>query len=141
MQRFSIAPRACGLSLGVLTALMLLPGCGGGPRLHHISGEVLFDGKPVPAGEIFFDPDASKQHDGPQGFARIENGRFDTRQGGIAVAPGPHVVRILGFDGRSRPEAELIFGRQLFPEHHVPTDIPDRETTLNFQIPARGPSR
>jgi hypothetical protein len=127
----------------VLAAVLALPaGCGGGPERHHVSGQVLYDGKPVPAGEIYFDPDSAKGNDGPQGFARIKDGRYDTRQGGVAAAPGPQVVRILGFDGRVRPEADQLLGRKLFDEHKATAEIPSRgDAAIDFKIPAQGPSK
>ncbi len=125
-------------SLVLGTGLLLLAAsCDRGPKRHHISGQVLYDGKPVPAGEIYFDPDVTKGHDGPQGFARIQDGQYDTREVGKAVAAGPHVVRIFGFDGKPGPELPL--GRALFAEYTTPADIPDRgDATLDFQVPARG---
>src|SRR5262245_247161 len=103
------------LLLGI--GLALLAGCGGGPKRLHLSGQVLYNGQPVPAGEIYFDPDVAKGKDGPQGFARIENGRYDTRKGGVPLTAGPHVVRILGFDGNARPGADVLYGKRLFPEY------------------------
>ncbi len=56
-------------------------GCGGGDDGRHLSGTVTFDGKPVAAGVIYFDPDGAKEHTGSQGYAVIKNGHFDTRDG------------------------------------------------------------
>jgi hypothetical protein len=130
-------------SLGcLLLLLVLVAGCDNGPKRYHVSGQVLYDGKPVPSGEILFDPDARKGNDGPQGFARIQDGRYDTRNGGIAAGPGPQIVRIFGFDGKSRPELELPHGRPLFlPEHKTTADIPNGDATIDFPIPALKGSR
>jgi hypothetical protein len=117
----------------------LLDGCERGPKRHHVSGQVLWDGKAVPAGEIYFDPDSTKKNDGPQGFARIKDGRYDTRDGGVPASSGPQVVRILGFDGKTPPGEDLPLGRRLFAEYQTTADIPDRgDATLDFKVPAKG---
>jgi hypothetical protein len=104
-----------------------------------VSGQVLFNGKPVPTGEIYFDPDVKKGHDGPQGFARIIDGRYDTRAKGVPLTAGPHVVRIFGFDGQARPNEELPFGARLFAEYTTAADVPAGGGTLDFEVP--GPRR
>lgn len=122
--------------------VLLVAGCENGPKRHHVSGQILFDGKPVPAGEIYFDPDVTKGHDGPQGFARIKDGRYDTRESGKALAAGPHVVRILGFDGKTPPGQDLPLGRALFPEYKSPADIPGLAgVSLDFRVPLAGEAR
>jgi hypothetical protein len=115
---------------------VLLVGCDSGPKRHHLSGEVKFNGNPVPAGEIYFDPDVTKGHDGPQGFARIKDGRYDTRAAGLPMTAGPHFVRILGFDAVPGPEQPL--GKRLFPEYRTSATIPDEgDATLHFDVPER----
>jgi hypothetical protein len=96
---------------------------------------VTFNGRPVPIGELYFDPDPRKGLDGPQGFARIVDGRFDTRKGGRAPGPGPHIVRILGFDGKPQPDRELIYGPPLFPEYSTTADVPTADGVLDFEVP------
>ena len=69
----------------LVIAMPLLAGCGGsGPRAVNVSGTVTFNGQPVPQGKIYFDPDTAAGNDGVQGFARIQEGAYDTtrhRQG------------------------------------------------------------
>src|SRR4051794_14004561 len=119
-----------------LTAAMLLvlAGCDRAPKRVDVSGTVTYRGKPVPAGVILFDPDVTKKHDGPQGFAEIKNGQFDTAQGGRGVAPGPHVVRVQGMDGV--PARELPLGRPLFPDYETPADIAPGQAPLTIDVPA-----
>lgn len=95
-------------------ALALCAGCGPrGPQTFHVSGEITYKGVPLPAGEIIFDPDVTKGGDGPQGFVRIVDGKFDTAlPPGRPVVAGPMELRILGFDGKPGPELPL--GRPLF---------------------------
>jgi len=129
------SPRRSLLVLG-LGLVLVATGCERGPARRHVAGQVLHAGKPVPAGEIYFDPDVRKNHDGPQGFARIKDGRFDTRDLGKPLAPGPHVVRILGFDGKTPPGQDLPLGRRLFREYTTKTTIADEDgVTLNFDVP------
>jgi hypothetical protein len=115
-------------------AVVVTAGCEKEPTRLHLSGQVLFNGKPVPIGEIYFDPDVAKGKDGPQGFARIENGRYDTRIGGKPLTAGPHVVRILGFDGKARPEDDLPFGRRLFAEYTTAVDVSESSPALDFEV-------
>lgn len=114
-----------------LTVLLL--GCGGGaPRDYHVTGTVTWNGQAVPRGQIFFDPDLSKQNDGVQGYALIEDGRFDTRKG-RGVAGGPHVIRIAGFDGV--PGNELPLGKPLFSEIRIVRDLPRVDATIEIRLP------
>ena len=74
-------------------------GCGGGgPTRYELSGKATFEGKPIPHGRIVFEPDASKKNAGPQGFANIKDGQFDTSDGGQGHIGGDHLIRVEGFD-------------------------------------------
>jgi len=73
-----------------------------------------FDGRPIPAGIIWLDPDLAAKNDGPQGFVEFRDGVFDTRKGGRGHGGGAYVVRIQGYDGT--PANEFPMGRPLFPE-------------------------
>jgi hypothetical protein len=109
-------------------------GCGGEERLYHVAGTVTFDGKPVPKGVIFFDPVGT----GPQGFASIENGRFDTAQpnGGRGVRAGPHAVRVGGYDGK--PGNEQPLGNALFPEFTATREFPPADSSYDVDVPKPG---
>jgi hypothetical protein len=119
-----------------VTALVLLPGCERGPRLYDVSGKVMYKGKPLPAGVIYFDPDVTKGGDGPQGYAVIKAGEYSTAAaGGKGVVGGRHIARIEGFDGK--PGAELPLGRPLFTDFQQALDLPRAEATQNFDVPGR----
>lgn len=76
-----------------------------GPPRFAVSGQVTFDGKPVPAGRITLEPDTAAGNSGPAGYGNIVAGRFTTypRMGAVG---GPHIVRICGFDGV--PTGEMV---------------------------------
>jgi hypothetical protein len=98
-----------------------------------VSGTVTYDGKPIPKGLIFFDPDASKGTDGRQGFANIIHGKYDTAENGQGVRGGAYHVRVNGFDGIEANEAP--FGQALFPEYTGAADLPKADSTYDLDVP------
>jgi hypothetical protein len=122
----------------LLALLILLCGsmCGCGPKeppRYHLSGTITFKGQPIPKGMILFDPDLATGHDGPQGFANIENGQFDTKKGGIGHCGGKVMLRIHGGDGT--PVPELPFGNALFSETMVPMELPLQDDVREIKLP------
>lgn len=113
---------------------LLSAGCGsGGPKVYHLSGNVTMGGKPVPAGVMFLGPDLKKGVDGPQGYATIKNGKYDTRDGGRAMIGGPLEVTIQAFDGV--PASELPMGRKMGPDYVTSIEVPKADSTYDFTIP------
>ena len=112
-------------------------GCGGGPP-YHVSGKVTFDGKPVPLGRIYFDPDSRHQNTGASGYTDIKDGEYDTSRGGRGVTGGPTVVRIQGFKKEGADESG--FGPPLFAEYTVQVDLPRGSSTKDFEVPATAAS-
>ena len=104
-----------------------------GPGVH-VWGKVTYQGKPVPAGRIYFSPDFSKKNDGPQGSAEIQGGFFDMRKGGKGAGGGPTIVIIHGFDGQKADKAAL--GQILFGEHQTTIDLPRENCERHFDVPA-----
>src|SRR5262245_56252175 len=94
--RSSIVPTmACGLF--VPTVMMLYES--GNSKASHVSGNITFDGKPVPAGKVYILPDGSKGNSGVSGFADIKDGKYNTKlPGGQAAAPGAVIFAIEGID-------------------------------------------
>jgi hypothetical protein len=120
-------------------AVFGLAGCGGddGPPRYDVSGEVTFQGKPVPVGRIAFEPDTSQGNTGPAGFAEIHDGHYDTAETGKGPVGGPHTVVIDGFDGKPAPENQNVeTGSPLFFGYRVPMDLPKETTTKDFDVPA-----
>jgi hypothetical protein len=131
--------RWCG-AVAILAALSASTGCGGGGvKRYDLSGSVTYRGQPVPTGSIVFEPDKTKGNEGPAGFAKIKAGKYDTRQeGGMGIIGGPHLVRIVGLDGK--PSGELVQGMPLFPEYSTTVDLPKETGTHDFAVPAGGGS-
>lgn len=114
--------------------LATLAACGSDGRTRYpLSGKVTFEGRPIPKGIIYFDPDVTK-NDGPQGFALIENGTYDTRNQGQGTSGGWHQARLFACDGVVGPEAPM--GRPMFPEYSWNVEVPAAESTLDFAITA-----
>lgn len=107
----------------------------GGPRRFNVAGTVTYNGQPLPAGVIYFDPDVSKKNDGPQGYAFIKDGKFNSAETKSGPVGGPHVARIEGFDGK--PGEELPMGRLIFADFSQSVDLPAEDTTLDFAVPAK----
>ena len=133
-RRWRCAPVAA-LACGALAAL----GCNGGDGIsrYRVSGTVSFDGHPVPAGMIYFNPDAAAGNDGPAGFAEIVAGRYDTAaKGGRHAIAGPHQVVIEGHDPGPAGAAGEVAGRPLFGGHRVSLDLPAAASQHDFDVPA-----
>src|SRR5947209_8373706 len=93
-----------------LLAMCAIVGCSGQKAGVNVSGTVTHDGKPLPRGRIYFNPDFSKENDGPQGFAPIVDGTYDTRQQGRRAHGGASIAVITGGDS--------------FTEWRTPVDLP-----------------
>lgn len=127
--------RASHLSSGLVLFAAVFAGCGG-EKIYQLSGNVTFQGKPVPAGQIVFEPDTTAGNSGPAAFAKIKEGRYDTRiLEGRGTVGGPHLVRILGLDGV--PRGELLNGMPLFPEYSTTADLPKKDGTQDFDVPPK----
>jgi hypothetical protein len=111
---------------------VVLAGCGG-EKSYHLSGTVSFQGKPVPAGHIVFEPDASAGNSGPAAFAKIKDGHYDTRiLDGRGTVGGPHLVLIHGRDGI--PRGELLNGLPLFRDYNTKVDLPKANGKQDFEV-------
>ncbi len=125
---------------GFVTCLALVPcGCGGdgdGPPRFDVSGRVTFNSQPVPFGRVVFDPDTAAGNKGPQGFAEIRDGSYDTRSGRGSIG-GPHIVRITGFGTDPKTGNEDNPVPALFPEYQTKVDLPKAKATQDFDVPAK----
>jgi hypothetical protein len=117
-------------------ALFILPlllwassGCSNSSGRQNISGQVTYNGKPVPYGTVYFDPDSSKGNNGPQGVGEIRDGKYRNKPG-FGPFVGPHNVRIIGSESE-RSDQRLPFG-----EYKTSVDIQPGQSKLDFDIPA-----
>lgn len=117
----------------VLVGLFATAGCDNEPKRYHVWGKITYQGQPIPAGSIHFDPDIKSGGTGPQGFAIIKNGEYDTRQDGLGQIGGKYVARVYGADGI--PQTEAPNGRPLFPEREIPFELPTEDKELNIDVP------
>ena len=122
------------VALGLLVAGT---GCGRrGPERYRVHGTVTHAGQPVPLGRIVFEPDLARGNRGPQGYAPIENGRFDTAakfcQGTVG---GATIVRIEGFEMIGNAEDATSPGRRLFETFETRIDLPRESVSRNFDVP------
>ena len=132
MRKVRIAVSACAI-------LALVCGCPGqtGPERYDITGAATFDGQPIPAGVISFEPDTSKGNGGPGTMARIKNGRYKSDPG-EGIVGGAYILRIYGYDGK--PET----GTQAYPEgdaifemgYRMEADLPAEGGTFDVHVPA-----
>jgi hypothetical protein len=124
-----------------LSGLFFIAGCGPvGPVRYELAGRISFQGKPVPAGTIIFEPDYSKGNDGPQGLAVITNGTYNTARGGKGTVGGPHMVTVLGCDGVNVSETSPQ-GKLLFDPYITSIEIPKQTAKHDIEVPAKGASR
>jgi hypothetical protein len=135
MRRSQVAGRIRILGACGIVGLALVVGCGGGVSRIEVSGEVTFGGKPIPGGRIYFTPDSKKGNQGPQGFAEIREGKFDTREGGRGAVAGPNDVLIVGNDG-SLGEGK---GVPLFDDYTLSAELPAASSVQKFEVPASAP--
>lgn len=124
------------IAFGIL--FLALVGCKGGDAIYPVTGTATFNGTPILTGEIFFEPDASAGNKGPQGYARIKDGKFDTADGGRGIKGGPCVIRVSGYDGMTSDELPL--GKALFREYQEKRELPKAPSEQSFEVPLPLPS-
>jgi hypothetical protein len=123
----------------LLVLAMLLPlaaGCSSSEgKKAQVSGKVTFNGQPVPAGWISFQPDSSQGNPGREvRLVKIKDGVYDSskEKDAAGVYPGPTIIFIAGFDGKALPRYPQ--GKQIFNPHEL------RETVQpgmkDFDVPA-----
>ncbi len=130
------------LVIGIFCLPLAFVGCGTKEPANvvHVRGTVTYQGRPIPLGLIVFEPDPAKGNHGPQGHAKIKDGKFDTRSSAKGAVVGPLIVRIVGGDGVA-PEAFTPVSNLLFEEYKTKVDLSRDSTTLSFDVPAAGLTR
>ena len=126
-------------------ALCVLVGCGRphGPQRYRVSGNVTFDGKPLPQGRIAFDPVEPVTFDGKRiggGFAPIRDGLYSTDTYGRGHLGGPHRIVITGHAATPLdPTATEPVYPPLFAPYETVVDLPNTAVVRDFTVPAPKP--
>lgn len=103
------------------------------PRTCHVRGTVTYGGQPIPVGVITFEPDPAEGGSGPQGFAEIVDGRFNTTQSGRGTTGGAQIVVVSGYDGQATEDSSS--GKPLFPAWKTTVEVPrSTMTELDFNV-------
>lgn len=98
-------------------------------------GDVKWKGQPVPAGVIYFSPDTKKGNRGPQGFAIIKEGHFDSRdEFSKGCVTGPLVAVVQGCTGQGK-SSNFPYGRPLFAPIEMPLEVPAEGGQMDLTIP------
>ncbi len=117
----------------MLGCLLGLAGCGEAlPEMYTVQGLVRFDGQPVPAGEVVFEPNPTAGNHGHQTRAEIVDGRYATLSNRGAV-PGEVVIRVYAYDGQ--PRADAPRGSPLAKVYETQATLPKADSTQDFEIP------
>jgi len=137
MQPISIISIPTGSVFAVL--LLLIAGCGAEKPsdVYSVSGNITYDGKPLPNGNISFAPDASKNNKGPGATAEINDGKYEMMPG-KGISGGPYVLRINGYDGVPIASGEGGMdpnGKVLFEAYKVTVDLPRENTQHDIEVP------
>lgn len=131
--KLSLLPGTC--SLGVLLLTMLL-GCGApeGPAKFDVSGNVTYQGKPVPTGTVTFYPNTEKGTSGPTAQAKIVDGKYDTRsEFSKPTIAGNLIIVVDGFEA-PRPNEEVP--TPLFKPFQMEFEMPAESKILNIDVPS-----
>jgi hypothetical protein len=97
-------------------------------------GNVEWKGNPVPSGIVTFTPDAAKGNRGHQGWAIIENGRFDTRNSGSKSSPkGACIVTIS--DKQPSTDPAHPAGTSIIVKYDQAMEMPSASGELNLIVP------
>lgn len=124
---------------GMLCMLSQSCGAGGsGETLYDVSGTVTYAGKPVPYGSILFVADAEEGNTGPQGVAKIEDGKFDTANAGRGVVGGAYTVIIKGRSTQgSQEDDEGGLNSPLFSDFKTKASFPKENSVQKFDVPEK----
>jgi hypothetical protein len=119
----------------VACILLGLAGCSPeeGLKRYGVSGSVvLADGKPVPAGEISFEPNSSAGNKGPGSIAPIKDGKY-ALAADQGILGGAYIVTITSYDGVATGES--LMGKPLVKQPHVEkVDMPSETSTRDFKV-------
>jgi hypothetical protein len=135
MNRISNRMALAAALLSLFAVVVAQVGCGGrdGPERYSLSGSItMSDGKPVPAGEINFEPDHLAGNSGPGSMVQIKQGKYSL-SADQGIVGGKYIVTISPFDGVAFGES--IQGKPLSKAQHVEKiDLPSKNSTHDFKV-------
>ena len=105
-----------------------------GPATYPISGTVHFGDKPVPAGSIMLTPDVGEGNSGMAVSIEIVDGKFDSSTAKSGHVGGPHIVKIVGLDGKGDDDL-FPKGQMLFPDYEMSLDLPKEASEQELKVP------
>jgi hypothetical protein len=124
------------IAAALVLPIVVIAGCNKptGPGRYAVSGSItLADNRPVPAGEIAFEPDSAAGNKGPASTTQIRDGKYQLPKD-RGIAGGKYIVVILPFDGVAIPESP-----QGKPLRRAPyserTELPAKDSIRDFQLP------
>ncbi|MGI9177892.1 MAG: hypothetical protein ACR2IT_08565 [Pirellulales bacterium] len=125
---------ACRDLRSLVAMVLLVAGCGRGPALGDLSGEVNLDGSPLAEGAIRFEPADGK---GSTAGASIQNGRYNARM----MANG-YRVQISSADMTpppGLPAGEFFTGRERIPARYneqkeLTVDVKQGANSADFDL-------
>lgn len=124
------------LSLSVV-CIVVAAGCG--KAGNRVTGSVTFDGRPVPAGKVYFKPDGEAGNTGATGYADIVDGRYDTSaEGARNVGTGAMIISVEGNEPQATGAGEDadVTSKVLFLGYEIRQDIASGDVTLDIAVPA-----
>jgi len=107
-----------------------------GVARYRVTGRVTYDGKDLPAGIIYFEPDSARGNLGATGYATIVDGRFDTAVKGKGAIGGAMLVRVNGHEKPANPHDESP-GIILVQDHVEQADFPQAAVEWNVAVPLK----
>jgi hypothetical protein len=110
-------------------SFLFVTGCGR-TKTYPLTGNVTFDGKPIPRGTITFLPKTDQTNTGSYSMAVVKEGNFKIEKGKLGLNEGTYSVIVTGTDGiveEFHPE-----GLPLFTDYH--TEFVFNKELLQFDI-------
>ena len=131
--RLQIRNRLCTTALALIS--LSISGCGPstGMKKYTVSGSItMADGKPVPAGEINFEPDGQAGNSGPASMTQINGGKYSLSSTN-GVVGGKYIVTIMPYDGVAFGES--MQGKPLAKTPYVEKiDLPTENSKKDFVV-------
>jgi hypothetical protein len=125
----------------LIAGLVATIGCGekAGSRRHAVRGSVMFRGKPVPSGEVTFEPDSRAGNKGPASWGEITDGRYAIGRAKGHIG-GAYVIRVSGYGSESVETPDGSAPVTLFQEHVQACELPRGDAVHDIDVVLRSPA-